>query len=81
MPEEGVEPTLTVGSIRLFVDTSGKFHICERMNSQFSIGSCDKGIEYKKIEGIMNKYYKQIEKECIFCEAVKAKVILASCGS
>lgn len=66
-------PTISAcfpGSVRLFVSTDGRYHICERINDHFSIGDYKKGIEYEKVVKIINNYYQQVSISCPFCEAV-----------
>jgi len=48
------------GGIRLFVNSDGEFHICEKISSGFSIGNISQGYDIEKIKSIVNGWKKQI---------------------
>lgn len=58
----------TPDSFRLFVSADGKFHICERINQFFPIGSHEDGIQFEKVKNIL-KNYALLLKKCKYCIA------------
>ncbi len=58
------------GLQKIFVDTHGGFHLCEKISWNFSIGSIDKGFDNEKIFYLINKYIESAE-ECRDCWAVR----------
>lgn len=58
------------GGLKLFVDSDGKFHICERIKANLTIGNVDKGIDYEKIRSIHRQWADVIIKNrCWECAA------------
>ena len=57
--------------MKLAVSPDGSFHICEKMNTNYPIGNCYKGIDSKNVYSIMKNYYDNIIKknECHLCIA------------
>ncbi len=53
---------------RLFIDTDGRFHICERINNSFSFGDVWNGIDFKKIKQIIDDFTKVKKNHCINCD-------------
>lgn len=53
---------------RLYVDSDGGFHICEKMNDKFQFGSASDGFDYEKMAGIANDYIALLKKNCTHCE-------------
>lgn len=43
---------------KIFVDTKGSLYICEKVEKHLSIGTVDKGLDFKKILKIINDYNK-----------------------
>lgn len=58
------------GVKKLCVDTSGNFHICEKINSNFSIGNVDKGFDIEKIFDLMRQYAEAVN-HCKYCWAIR----------
>lgn len=58
------------GLDKLFVDSDGNFHMCERINGHFSLGNLVTGFNYDKIFDIIDQYLKVSEK-CSNCWAVR----------
>ncbi len=58
------------GRRRLFVNTDGKFFMCEKVNSNFEIGNVDYGFNYKKIFNFFEKY-EEFFKDCRYCWALR----------
>ncbi len=57
------------GGAKMFVDSQGKFHICEKVNSALSIGDIDNGFDFEKIREIRQKYNREIIKnKCWECD-------------
>lgn len=52
---------------RLFLDTRGRFHICERINNTLPIGDVDQGFDFKKMAAIARQYCKISEEYCSDC--------------
>lgn len=44
------------GQRRLFVDTSGKFYMCERVGSNYEIGNVDDGLNFRRILDFYRMY-------------------------
>jgi uncharacterized protein len=57
------------GSRRLFVNCSGEFFICEKLDYAESIGSIEKGFDYERIENIIKAYLEEIKTNCGNCWA------------
>lgn len=58
----------SLDTFRLFVSADGKFHICERINPFFPIGSYKTGIQFEKVKMIFKKY-SAVLKNCKYCVA------------
>ncbi|MGE5342118.1 MAG: radical SAM protein [Candidatus Omnitrophota bacterium] len=62
--------TCVPGATRLFIDATGNFHICERINNHFPIGNIDTGFDYPAIRNMMIAWRKEIVKRaCWTCPA------------
>jgi len=59
------------GKRRLFVNTSGKFFICEKMDESIQIGDVDRGFYYGKIKSLIDEYISISEDLCKDCWAVR----------
>ena len=53
---------------RLFVSADGKFHLCEKINDKFPIGSVENGFDYPRMMEIIKEYICIIKKYCVKCE-------------
>ncbi len=58
------------GKRRLFVNTDGKFYICERTGNHFEIGDIEQGFYYELIYKFLIKY-EEFFKECKDCWALR----------
>ncbi len=58
------------GQRRLFVNTDGKFFICERVGVSYQIGDVDKGFDFDAIYRFLVKYA-EFFKECKYCWALR----------
>jgi len=57
------------GGEKVYIDSKGLFHICEKMNPHFSIGDIDKGFDYKKIKALKFAYIEEvIRQRCWECD-------------
>lgn len=57
------------GGTKVFIDCDGGFHICEKINSNFTIGNVDFGFDFEKIRAIVKAYNEEIIKnKCWECE-------------
>jgi uncharacterized protein len=54
---------------RIYIDTDGKFHICEKMNDRFPFGDCNKGFDFTRMIQITHEFVDLIKQKCIDCEA------------
>lgn len=52
---------------RLYIDAEGWFHPCERINNRFPIGNVECGLDYPRMELLLNQYSRIIETECAQC--------------
>jgi uncharacterized protein len=56
---------------RCYVDTGGKFHMCERVNAFFPVGSVAEGYDLDAISGYLTSYAELIGSRCSECWAVR----------
>jgi len=56
---------------RCYVDTGGGFHMCERVNAFFPVGSAKDGYDYDRISAYLTKYSELIGSRCSDCWAVR----------
>lgn len=52
---------------KFFVDIHGNFHMCERINYEFSIGNYKEGFDYKKITELVQRWKKEVADYCGAC--------------
>lgn len=55
-------------SNKLFLDCTGRFHICEKINDKFPIGDSKTGIDILKVKGILDGFLEVTKKHCLNCE-------------
>lgn len=55
---------------KLFVDVSGKLHMCEKISRDWSLGDVDSGIDFDKIVKLI-KYYNSKTSNCSSCKIRK----------
>lgn len=60
----------TPGVKRIFVDTKGKFHTCEKGNLKHSIGDVNNGFDIKKIFNLIELYAESSD-HCNYCWAIR----------
>ncbi|HLP45285.1 MAG TPA: radical SAM protein [Candidatus Kapabacteria bacterium] len=58
------------GQRRLFINTAGKFFICERVGADYEIGDVDNGFDFDTIYQFMLKFA-DFFKECKYCWALR----------
>jgi uncharacterized protein len=56
---------------RCYVDTGGSFHMCERVNAFFPVGSVTEGYDYDRISAYLKNYSELIGSRCADCWAVR----------
>jgi uncharacterized protein len=56
---------------RCYVDTGGCFHMCERVNAFFPVGSVTEGYDYDLISDYLKNYSELIGSRCSDCWAVR----------
>jgi len=67
---KGIQPILNNSCIptsKLSVDPDGRFYVCERVNQQFSIGDIDRGIDFDKVNRLVNEYVSLLHENCGTC--------------
>lgn len=52
---------------KFFVDTTGNFHMCERINYNFCIGNCETGLDYEKVKEVLTKWETAVSNHCKDC--------------
>ncbi|WP_066678980.1 radical SAM protein [Clostridium septicum] len=52
---------------KLFVDYTGDFYICEKVNREVSIGNVREGLDFEKCAEIVNIYNKVVSSKCNKC--------------
>ncbi len=52
---------------KVYVDFSGRFHVCEKINNQFPFGDVWKGFDYAKMADMANQFARIIEERCLEC--------------
>jgi uncharacterized protein len=52
---------------KLFVDATGKFHICEKMNDKFPLGDSKNGFDLAAMKRIASQYVQFMETNCVDC--------------
>ena len=62
--------TCIPGQRRLFVDTVGKFFMCEKVGSNYEIGNADKGFNYQVIYDFYLEY-DDFFQDCKYCWALR----------
>lgn len=53
---------------RIYIDATGGFHICERINDKFSIGNIDEGLNFEKMLDIVKSFTDLIKQNCLNCD-------------
>jgi uncharacterized protein len=53
---------------RIYIDATGGFHICERINDKFSIGNIDEGLNFAKMLDIIKSFTRLIKQNCLNCD-------------
>lgn len=63
------------GIERLFISSNGDFHICEKIDDSYTIGSLKYGYNYEKIQSLLDRYVSISNSNCMDCWVKKI------CGS
>ena len=58
------------GITRLFVDTDGNFHLCEKISWKFSVGNVNDGYNVDSIYHLIDEYFKSAN-DCRDCWAFR----------
>jgi len=74
---------------KIFVDISGHYHICERINHTFPIGNINDGLDFQKISMLIKNYIQcldicnscQVQKTCSKCFTEFANIGKFKCAS
>ncbi len=77
-----VQGPCDIGLRKLFIDSRGTFHMCEKINNSFPIGNVDIGYDLCAISNIYEKYFRLInQKDCLNCWANRfCSICFANCG-
>lgn len=72
LPEQNYPNGICLPGIKkLFVDTDGNFHMCEKINPYFSIGDVENGFDLNKIYENIERYIQIINTHCQNCWALR----------
>lgn len=53
---------------RLYLDTKGRFHVCEKLNHTLSIGNLESGLDYEKMVNMLKNFAQLLEERCSECD-------------
>jgi uncharacterized protein len=56
---------------KIFVDCTGNFHLCERVNEHFPIGNVNNGLDFQSIATLINRYNEHLD-SCGSCSINRA---------
>ncbi len=56
---------------KIYVDTFGKFYLCEKMGCKFDFGNVEQGLDFNKIVTVFKKYRDQSCAKCKDCNITK----------
>jgi uncharacterized protein len=59
------------GLRRILVSVDGTFHICEKINESLPIGNVEDGLDFKRIQSIMQEFVDKSSPQCRNCWAVR----------
>jgi uncharacterized protein len=54
---------------RLYIDSDGRFHVCEKMNDRFPIGDCNKGFDLPAMRDMVQAFMNLVRQKCGDCDA------------
>jgi uncharacterized protein len=52
---------------KVYVDYSGRFHVCEKINNLFPFGDVWKGYDFGKMADMANQFSRIVEERCLDC--------------
>jgi uncharacterized protein len=52
---------------RIFIDTQGRLHTCERINNTFPIGDIENGFDFPRMVNMVNDYTRVVKENCLNC--------------
>lgn len=53
---------------KLFIDTDGRFHVCEKINDRFPFGDVRQGFDFDRMARILQEFCRLMQKKCSDCE-------------
>lgn len=56
---------------KIAVRPDGTIHMCERINEQFPIGDVETGVNFHRVNQVMEQYDRQITQDCSTCASVR----------
>lgn len=56
---------------KIFIDSYGKLHVCEKISNLFSIGNVGEGIDWEKANQLVISYYNKRKERCKECPAIR----------
>lgn len=59
------------GARKIFVNTNGTFHICEKMGLRHPLGSVDDGLDFERIDALLDEYLVIKNSTCRDCWAAR----------
>ncbi|WP_294359426.1 radical SAM protein [uncultured Clostridium sp.] len=67
---------------KIYVTIDGKIHICEKINSNYSIGNVNMGLDYNKIIKIINNYNEVTKNRCKNCNVKRfCNICFSQCST
>lgn len=67
---------------KIYVTIDGKFHICEKINSNYSIGDINNGLDYEKIGEIIDNYNRITKNRCEHCNVKRfCNICFSQCST
>lgn len=56
---------------KLFIDTHGNLHVCEKISNRFSIGNIYDGVDWEKANRLVKSYYDSRVQRCSHCPTIR----------
>lgn len=56
---------------KLFIDTHGNLHVCEKISGRFSIGNIYNGVDWEEANRLVKSYYDRRIQRCSHCPSIR----------
>ena len=56
---------------KIFIDSYGKLHVCEKFSNQYSVGNMRNGIDWERANELALTYYDRRKERCKECPAIR----------